>query len=248
MAAYFNQAAGVNVQGPQSDSASLLDFSHLSVETKKHLQRVYNYLALATAAAAFGSYVALSLHLDTFLASLGAIICILAIAFTRQQGETLQRQLFLAGLGFCTGISAAPLLELAIYIDPGLILQTFAATSASFVCFSFAALRSTNRSYLYLGGILASMLTGLLVMSLINMFLQSSTLFSIELYGGLLVFCGFVCYDTQLIVAKQQMGDNDAIWHSVDLFIDFVALFKRILIILAKNKSEESDNKNRRRR
>ena len=56
-------------------------------------------------------------------------------------------------------------------------------------------------------------------------------------------------YDTQLIVDKFERGDRDYIWyvvpsnksmplhsyhrHSVELFIDFIAIFRRLLIILA---------------
>ncbi len=55
----------------------------------------------------------------------------------------------------------------------------------------------------------------------------------IELYGGLFLFCGFILFDTQLIVEKCERGDNDYIWHSLDLFLDFVNIFCRLLIILA---------------
>lgn len=44
--------------------------------------------------------------------------------------------------------------------------------------------------------------------------------------------CGFIIFDTQNITEKARRGDKDYIKHSVELFIDFVAVFKRILIIL----------------
>ena len=34
----------------------------------------------------------------------------------------------------------------------------------------------------------------------------------LQLYGGLLLFCGFVLYDTQLIVEKRRRGDKDFVW------------------------------------
>ena len=54
-----------------------------------------------------------------------------------------------------------------------------------------------------------------------------------ELYFGLLLFCGFVLFDTQLIVEKFNHGNDDFIWHSLDLFLDFVNIFRRLLVILA---------------
>lgn len=56
--------------------------------------------------------------------------------------------------------------------------------------------------------------------------------FQANLYIGLAVMCGFIVYDTQLIVEKARRGDKDYVMHSVELFIDFVAVFKRLLIIL----------------
>lgn len=45
---------------------------------------------------------------------------------------------------------------------------------------------------------------------------------------------GFVLYDTQLIMEKRRAGDKDFIAHSVDLFVDFIGIFRRLLIILAQ--------------
>lgn len=58
-----------------------------------------------------------------------------------------------------------------------------------------------------------------------------------ELYFGLVVFCGFILFDTQLIVEKFNCGDSDYVWHSIDLFLDFVNIFRRLLIILANKVS-----------
>ena len=38
------------------------------------------------------------------------------------------------------------------------------------------------------------------------------TSIQIYLYGGLLLFCGFILYDTQLIIEKRRMGDTDFVW------------------------------------
>lgn len=52
------------------------------------------------------------------------------------------------------------------------------------------------------------------------------------MYLGLAVMCGFIVYDTQNILEKARHGDKDYVMHAVELFIDFVAVFKRLLIIL----------------
>ena len=57
-----------------------------------------------------------------------------------------------------------------------------------------------------------------------------------ELLLGLLIFSGFVVFDTQVIIAKHEFGDSDYLSHALDLFVDAAALFRRILVLLASNK------------
>jgi len=55
----------------------------------------------------------------------------------------------------------------------------------------------------------------MLLFSLVNIFLGSTWLFTANLYIGLMVMCGFVLFDTQLIIEKAENGDKDYIWHCV---------------------------------
>ncbi|XP_052212460.1 probable Bax inhibitor 1 [Dreissena polymorpha] len=80
---------------------------------------------------------------------------------------------------------------------------------------------------------LLSSLSWLCLAGFMNIFFRSQMIWNVQLYGGLLLFCAFVLYDTQLIIEKVRHGDDDYIWQSVDLFLDFINIFRRLMIILA---------------
>jgi hypothetical protein len=42
-------------------------------------------------------------------------------------------------------------------------------------------------------------------------------------------------YDTQMVVERFEAGEQDTLRHALDLFIDFAAIFVRLLVILLRN-------------
>ncbi|XP_039252119.1 putative Bax inhibitor 1 [Styela clava] len=225
--------------------SALSDFSQLSTETKKHLKNVYTCLMITMASAGVGAYMNLKMQfgqggLLTALVSIGLMIWLATTAHNKE--NQMKRLAILSAFGFTTGIGLGPLINLTIQINPQIVVTAFMTTSVIFACFTLAALYAQRRSLLYLGGICGSGLTMLLFASLLNIFVGSTLLFQANLYIGIAIFSGFILYDTQLIVEKHVNGDNDYIWHSVDLFLDFINLFRRIMILLASN-----ENKNKRK-
>ena len=49
------------------------------------------------------------------------------------------------------------------------------------------------------------------------------------------MFIGYILFDTQMIIERADRGDYDYIKHSLDLFVDLIGLFVRILIIAVSN-------------
>merc|ERR1712000_458848 len=102
-------------------------------------------------------------------------------------------------------------------------------TVTVFACFSASAIMAKRRSYLFLGGILSSAISLMFLLSFANIFFQSSNLYALQLYGGLMVFSGYVVFDTQLILEKAELGSRDVIGHALELFLDFMAILIRII-------------------
>lgn len=189
-------------------------------------------------AAAIGA----SIHLFTnilqagFLSAAGAFLCFIMLMMTPDDnGKGLKLRIgYLLGFTSLTGVGLGPLLEHVIRVDPSIIVTALIATSAVFVCFSICAMLSERGKWLYIGGTLMSLLTFLMILSVANIFFGARWIYQTQLYLGLVAMCGFVLFDTQLIIEKRRMGSKDFVAHSLDLFIDFIGIFRRLLIILTQ--------------
>jgi len=223
--------------------------SKLEEPVRQHLKNVYGCLAMSMTAATVGAYldVAFRLSKGGFLFALAGVGLLLALTMTPDNGKNRSTRLaFLLGFSFCSGLGLGPLIEYAIIVDPSIIVTALFFSAAIFICFTMAALTARRGQWLYLGGTLMTLLTALVILSLANIFLGSDLLFKGYLYLGLLLMCGFVLYDSQCIIEKRRNGDQDFILHSVDLFVDFIGIFRRLVIILAQKEQQSEKKKSRR--
>jgi FtsH-binding integral membrane protein len=93
-------------------------------------------------------------------------------------------------------------------------------------------------------GILFMALIGLIIASIVNIFLASSALYWVISYGGVLIFVALTAYDTQWIkrtamsLEAQGVGNGEAavrrvaILGALHLYLDFINLFLYILRIV----------------
>ena len=183
--------------------------------------------------------------LVTMLGCFGIIFALQATANTpANQGK---RWALLLSFGLLEGFALGPLIAAVLDIDPSIVVTAAVASVTIFACFSMFALYSERRSLLYLGGFLSSALSMLVMMGFANMFFRSEAVYNLQLYGGLLLFIGYVCFDTQLIIEKANSGTYDVHMDALNLFLDLIAIFVRILIILAKSKKNNNKKNSNRR-
>jgi FtsH-binding integral membrane protein len=213
----------------------------LTPEVQTHLVKVYATLALTLVLAGAGVQLHLLYNVGGVLTTVLTFVCMAALGMFSKDRLQL-RVALLAVFAVCQGASIGPLVALSLQIDPTLFSAAFFSTGAIFVSFSACALMSRRRSFLYLGGMLSSTVSVMLVMSVLNMFIGSSVIPVVQLYLGLAVFSAYVLYDTQMIIEKATQGNVDYVWHALELFIDFVAIFVRVLIILMRNSGKKKKN------
>ena len=116
------------------------------------------------------------------------------------------------------------------------IASTFFITAGTFGAIS-AYGYFTKKDLSSLGSILIMALIGILIASLVNIFLESSTLYWIISYVGVAIFVGLTAYDTQKI--KESIMNSDvnetaykiALMGALELYLDFINLFIYLLRI-----------------
>lgn len=220
--------------------------NRLEAPVRQHLKNVYGTLMMTCAAASVGVYIDVFTRFQAgFLTAIIGAGLMLALIATPDNGKNTKLRLgYLLGFGLTSGMSTGPLLQYAAFVDPSIIVTALLGTTLVFVCFSLASMLADRGSWLFLGGTLMTLFTSMSLMTLMNLFMQSHFLYQAHIYLGLLLMCGFVLYDTQLIIEKRRMGSKDFVQHALELFIDFIGIFRRLVIILTQ-KEEQSRRRKR---
>ena len=122
------------------------------------------------------------------------------------------------------------------------LASTFLITGGMFAVMSIYGWRTGNDLTKF-GSLLFMMLIGLIIASIVNIFLNSPLLYWISTYVGVFIFTGLIAYDTQKI---KEMGGyvtegteehkKGAIIGALSLYLDFINLFLMLLRIFGARK------------
>jgi FtsH-binding integral membrane protein len=163
-----------------------------------------------------------------FLATLGLVFFLSFRVHTLQAGTALAVFLLYAGL---LGLMLASVF--LVYTGAS-IARVFFITSASFGALSLYGY-TTQRDLTAIGSFLIMGLFGIILASIVNIFLASSALeFAISVVG-VLVFAGLTAYDTQRIKEMYDINDDGtatgrkAVMGALSLYLDFINMFLMLL-------------------
>jgi uncharacterized protein len=124
------------------------------------------------------------------------------------------------------------------------IFSTFIICSATFLGCSIYGM-VTKRDLTSLGSFMFMGLLGIIIASLVNIFIQSSAMQMIISYVGVIVFVGLTAYDTQKLKnmsvtmpadATGAMVRKGAIMGALTLYLDFINLFIMLLHIFGSRR------------
>ncbi|PIZ53602.1 BAX inhibitor (BI)-1/YccA family protein, partial [Candidatus Woesearchaeota archaeon CG_4_10_14_0_2_um_filter_57_5] len=162
-------------------------------------------------------------------------VILIATLFLRRKGGFPKSLLYTFVL--LTGITTAPIVYWAGLVGgPSIVLQALGLTTLVFGGLA-AYVYKTGKDFRSIGVFLMFMLFGLIIASLINIFVGNG-LFGIIIDAAvLLIFLGFVMYDMSMILRNYQDSQvTDAV---LALYLDFLNIFIRILQLLVLSKRND---------
>ena len=208
---------------------------------RAYMLSVYNYMASAVlltgivALGFFASGAAVTVFegpgILKWIITLAPLGFVFGMSFgqSRMSAGTLQAMFW--GFAVAMGLSLSTIF---IRYDGLAIAQAFFATAASFGALSLYGY-TTKRDLSAIGTFLIMGLVGLIVASVLNLFLQSGPLGFVISLVGVLLFAGLTAYDTQRTkslyahVAGTADEGRVVIMSALSLYLDFINMFLFIL-------------------
>lgn len=216
-----------------------------STVSRTFLFNVYNWMALGLAITALVSYFVarsetlMALFFGNPVLLIGVIIMqfvvVLALSFALNK---IPPVVAVAAFFFYAALTGITFAALFIVYTGASIASTFFICAGMFAGVSvFGYITKMDLSGM--GTFLFMALIGLILASVVNIFLSSSTLYWIISYAGVLIFVGLTAYDTQQIKkmsmnidADSDQGKRAAIFGALKLYLDFINLFLFLLRIM----------------
>ncbi|NOY12164.1 MAG: Bax inhibitor-1/YccA family protein [Deltaproteobacteria bacterium] len=217
--------------------------------TNTFFQKVYLWMTAGLATTALASALMLSspsaqqlifgnrlVFYGLIFAELGLVIAMSA-AINRIRATTAT--LLFLGYSALNGVTFAAIF--LIYTSSS-IASTFLVTSGTFAAMSIYGY-VTKRDLTGFGSFLFMGLVGIIIASVVNMFLNNAMIYWIISYVGVFIFVGLTAYDTQKIkqigqagFANEQDRHKAAILGALRLYLDFINLFLMLLRIMGNRR------------
>ena len=217
---------------------------------RAHMNKVYGLMSVAmliTAGVAWAVGTNEAMIQAIFATQLKWVVMFAPLIMVFAFGAVLQRlsvaaaQLFFYVYAALMGLSLSFIF--AVYTSAS-ITQTFLVTAIAFAGLSLYGY-TTKRDLSPFGTFLMMGLMGLILASIVNIFLQSPAVDFAVSAIGVLLFAGLTAWDTQKIktmyIEHAQMGDADwlgksAIMGALTLYLDFINLFMFLLRFMGNSR------------
>jgi FtsH-binding integral membrane protein len=216
---------------------------------RRHMLSIYNYMTsgvLLTGIVALlfsrggaespAAQVFVNGGILAWLIILSPLAIVFAMSFGANRFSTPTLQAMFWGFATLMGLSLSTVF---LVYTGGSIAATFFATAGAFAGLSLFGY-TTKKDLSGFGSFLIMGVVGLIIASLLNIWLQSSGLFWAISFLGVLIFAGLTAYDTQRL--KQQyfhlrgteFAGKAIVLGALSLYLDFINMFQFLLAFLGQ--------------
>lgn len=245
------QTGNFNQRGAFSASPAV-DQAQLDEGLRQYMLSIYNYLTVGLVLSGFIAYIVANVPAVNVLffqtvegrlagyTGLGMIAMfaplgiLLYASFRMRKASARATQIMYLAFVSLQGISLAVLLQ--VYTGES-VARAFFTTAAAFGALSIYGY-TTRRSLSGFGSFLIMGVIGLILASIINMFMASAMMSFVISAAGVLIFAGLIAYDTQRLknAYAEGMGyENEtrlAVWGALSLYINFINLLQFLLMFM----------------
>src|SRR5918998_2952628 len=210
---------------------------------RQHMLRVYNYMGIGLVLTGLVAFVVAStpaLYVPIFQTPLKWVVMLAPLAFVlffsfrmHAMSAATAQMVFWA---FCA-VMGLSLASVFLVFTGASIARTFFITAAMFGATSLYGY-TTKRDLSKFGSFLIMGLIGIVIASVVNLFIGSSALqFAISIIG-VIVFTGLTAWDTQRIKEQYYEGDDrtlmgkKSVMGALSLYLDFINLFVMLMHLL----------------
>lgn len=233
----------------ERDRAVDLGLSREQVSEQGFLSQVYFWMAMGLLLTGFVSWWFLNTPalLSALVKSSGLILVLVIVQFGLVlwlSAATLRMSLTTATAGFSIYATLNGILFSTIFVlyTQTSIASTFLVTAGMFAAISLYGF-VTKRNLSSIGSLCFMALVGLILASLVNLFLKNPLLDWVLTYFGIAIFVGLTAYDTQklkLLHAQQYDSPGTmkkiALLGALTLYLDFINLFILLLRLLGRRR------------
>ncbi|MEE9258109.1 MAG: Bax inhibitor-1/YccA family protein [Nitrospinaceae bacterium] len=228
-----------------SDYIQTASMDAVAAEQQRFMVRVYNWMTAGLGITGFMAfYVSNSetmmslifgnaiVPIVLIIAQLGLVVYLSGWVMKMSASQATGLFMLYAGL---TGLTFSAIFM--VYTTSS-ITSAFLVTAGTFGAMSFYGY-TTKKDLTSWGSFLFMGLIGIIIASVVNMFMQSPIMHWVITYAGVLIFVGLTAYDTQKIKNMNILGNEgteedtkEAILGALRLYLDFINLFLMLLRIM----------------
>jgi FtsH-binding integral membrane protein len=214
---------------------------------RKHMLSIYNYMTsgvlltgiVALLTANSGMAYAFAAGPLRWIVALSPLAIVFAMSFGANRFSKTTLQALYWGFAVLMGLSLSTIFLL---YTGGSIAVTFFATAAAFAGLSLFGY-TTQKSLSGWGSFLIMGVIGLVVASIVNIFVGSAPLMYAISFLGVLIFAGLTAYDTQKLKEQYaylrgtEMAGKAVVLGALNLYLDFINMFLFLLRFMGSSRN-----------